>query len=532
MDNFDHEENTLSGIGGSHDTIMVLFQKPDVAETEEEISEKPKDISKLSANKRSLSCILDCQTLIKRGKFSSRAEIAADFQPKSPPDMTQITDTSKSHYETWAASRYFSSKTNQSTPSFSAVNSFLQDPSMRKTKIAFTPILPYVATEYDTIYTVMCNFQDVLIQKLQTYGPLWCDEGVYRLAKELQLMNPEKFGNIFLGLGGFHMEKVIIACCGKYLEDTGVESALVANEVYGPENVKSVMNGGNYVRGIRGMAIVSEVLYTLLFDQFLSEGDNSHQVSQKVTKLSQLMVDKDIPSVRTEWEKLVSDISSMGLQNFRENGNMKSKQFLYWNNFIEKVYPVLRDLTRSHREGDWQLHLSAIQRALPLVFAFDRTNYKRWLPLYFEDCLSLPVKYPLIYESFLDGEFVVKLSQRSASAIPMDQALESKYNKPAKSASGIIGMTRRKEAVCKWNLMKHEKSKYTNLLREISGINNEDEYSLHHEFSEQRTEVDKNCVKQLASYIQERGNPFDVKESVIKNLVTGKILSEDRKSVV
>ena len=38
------------------------------------------------------------------------------------------------------------------------------------------------------------------------------------------------------------------------------------------------------------------------------------------------------------------------------------------------------------------------------------------------------------------------------------------------------------------------KTNYTSLLREISGINNKDEYSLQHEFSEQRTEFDKRCV--------------------------------------
>ena len=78
--------------------------------------------------------------------------------------------------------------------------------------------------------------------------------------------------------------------------------------------------------------------------------------------------------------------------------------------------------------------------------------------------------------------------------------------------------------------MKHEKSNYTSLLREISRINNEDEYSLHHEFSEQRTEVDKRCINQLASYVQERGNPFDVKEDAIKNLVTGTTLSDEATS--
>ena len=73
----------------------------------------------------------------------------------------------------------------------------------------------------------MCNFQDVLLQKSQSYGPLWCDEGVYRLAKELQLLDPARFDNIFLGLGGFHTEKVMITCCGKYLEDTGIDSVFV-----------------------------------------------------------------------------------------------------------------------------------------------------------------------------------------------------------------------------------------------------------------------------------------------------------------
>ena len=196
MDNFDHEESTPSGTEGSHDTILVLIQKSDMVEIQEEISKKPDDISKLLANRRSLSCILDCQTLIRRGKFCSHVEIPADFQPKLPPDMTQIINRSKSHYETWVASRYLNNKTNRSFPSFSAVSSFSQGTSTRKTKNAFAPILPYVATEYDTIHTVMCNFQDVFFQKSQTYGPLWCDEGVYRLAKELRLLNPTLFNNI------------------------------------------------------------------------------------------------------------------------------------------------------------------------------------------------------------------------------------------------------------------------------------------------------------------------------------------------
>ena len=34
MDNFDHEENILSGICGGHDTILVLFQKPQMKDVQ------------------------------------------------------------------------------------------------------------------------------------------------------------------------------------------------------------------------------------------------------------------------------------------------------------------------------------------------------------------------------------------------------------------------------------------------------------------------------------------------------------------
>ena len=113
---------------------------------------------------------------------------------------------------------------------------------------------------------LLCVIFNVLPHKSQSYGSPWCNEGVYRLAKELQLLDPVHFKNIFLGFGGFHTEKVMIAFCGKYLEDAGIDLILVENKVYGPKNFNHVINGGHYVRGISGMAIVSEVLYSLIFD--------------------------------------------------------------------------------------------------------------------------------------------------------------------------------------------------------------------------------------------------------------------------
>ena len=84
-----------------------------------------------------------------------------------------------------------------------------------------------------------------------------------------------------------------------------------------------------------------------------------------------------------------------------------------------ELYPILRDLTRSHREGDWLLHLSALERALPLFLCYNTTNYARWGSLYYEDCLKLPTKFPEVYEEFKRGSFTVKFKKTCASAVPM-----------------------------------------------------------------------------------------------------------------
>ena len=145
MDNFDHEENTLSGIGGSHDTTLLLFQKPGM----KDITENHKVIMRLTT-------------------------------------------------------QYFSNKIGEieNVPLFSAMSSFLYETSATKTKIAFTSILPYVATEYDTIHTVMCNFQNIFLQNSESYGPLWYDEGVL-VGKRTPVFGPCKLWQHISGYRGF-----------------------------------------------------------------------------------------------------------------------------------------------------------------------------------------------------------------------------------------------------------------------------------------------------------------------------------------
>ena len=116
-------------------------------------------------------------------------------------------------YFLWILCRYLARTTtligNNFVPSFTAVRCIRHVCNFQRTITSFVPILPFKATERDSVFTTMVNFQDVLKQHGQEYGALWCDEGVYCIAKEIQLLKPEQFKNIFLGLGGFHFEKIV-----------------------------------------------------------------------------------------------------------------------------------------------------------------------------------------------------------------------------------------------------------------------------------------------------------------------------------
>ena len=61
---------------------------------------------------------------------------------------------------------------------------------------------------------------------------------------------------------------------------TGIENILVENGLYGPGVVKSVLSGGNFIRGKRGMLLLAETLQRLQFHEF-------------VTSSPDMLVDKD-----------------------------------------------------------------------------------------------------------------------------------------------------------------------------------------------------------------------------------------------
>lgn len=295
-----------------------------------------------SSRQKVLDHILPCQTISKATNMGKRGEISKEFCAGKFSD--EVVQSSKTQFLIWCAARsklQLTMDAANSVPSFIATNSLFANPVEAVTRYCFTPIVPHPATEYDTIFTCMLNFQDVLEQRNQEYGPLWCDEGVYRLAKELQLLNPKKFENIFLGLGGFHTEKILIACCGAYLRETGIDSVLVENGVYGPGNVQSVLSGGNYIRGKRGMLLIAEVLYQLQIEVF----ESSESFKQPLEDLQKFRKMIEAEECYRDWKHFEEKLQDFvhPFKEFVAQRSAESLTFKYWNVFIQDIVQVLVD---------------------------------------------------------------------------------------------------------------------------------------------------------------------------------------------
>ena len=95
------------------------------------------------------------------------------------------------------------------------------------------------------------------------------------------------------------------------------------------------------------------------------------------------------------------------------NERSSNKMSVYWRSYIEMV-SLLLCFMRSIREGDWNLHLACIRDMLPWMFAYDRTNYSRYLPAYWYEMMSLK-DAPAAYEAFQAGDFVVQRSGNTFS---------------------------------------------------------------------------------------------------------------------
>ena len=116
---------------------------------------------------------------------------------------------------------------------------------------------------------------------------------------------------------------------------------------------------------------------------------------------------------------------------------------------------------------------------LPWVFAYDRTNYARYLSVYWCEMTTLPQTHPESNAPLLDGHFTLQRSSKSAFAqVAVDQTTEQTLNCDSKTSGGILGISLNQGAAQRWVLTAHDRAITLQICREMAGMH--DAQNQHH----------------------------------------------------
>ena len=145
-----------------------------------------------------------------------------------------------------------------------------------------------------------------------------------------------------------------------------------------------------------------------------------------------------------------------------------SPTFALWQSYVDMVSTLLHFISCTRR-SDWEGHLNTLENMTLWLFACDRVNYSRYVPVYLKEMRELEKTHPFAHEHLNNGEFAIQQQDRYAfSAAAADQVIEQTINRDSKSAGGIIGITTRPNAVAKWVLSQSQRLAMTQLCRKYA----------------------------------------------------------------
>ena len=95
------------------------------------------------------------------------------------------------------------------------------------------------------------------------------------------------------------------------------------------------------------------------------------------------------------------------LGQFREEGRMASQTFVFLDDFLCRVSMPWKTFLSSTRKGNWSVFQSSKGQLHPILFAYNRSTYAKYMPILLLLIKRLPDDVP---KAFSQNHFVAKLS--------------------------------------------------------------------------------------------------------------------------
>ncbi|XP_072162941.1 LOW QUALITY PROTEIN: uncharacterized protein [Diadema setosum] len=430
-DNNDFGERTLSGKGTTHNTNGIAVQHDNVAGV------VPQALPAQNRKKTRQRSLPAPATALVRFTGQKKSSPEA-FDDSVPLKMSQYNDVLCPYKEKDAAFYVAKSSQERLLPSWTGFNQLLSSNILPKATIAYLPVIDASPTDFNTVHTVLHRSLEIAHQLELPAIVIVVDQAIYCKAQTIRWQEPTFLQKKVIRLGAFHTTMAALACIGKRFQEAGLQDILIEAGVVATGSVAGVMNGHNYNRSIRCHKIMAEALHCLRWQSFMCtlEEERQHRYREEVSSLQGSFPSEFTNHIQGEvYQAMVKEYD-----NFIEEGK-KDATFNFWSSYLEMVENVLLFI-RATREGDWQLHLASVRALLPWMFAYDRTNYARYLPVYWMEMSQLPTTYPYIYEELMKGHFGVQRQDSHGFAqVACDMSIEQTVNRDTKTRGGVKGFS-------------------------------------------------------------------------------------------
>ena len=514
-DNIDFGEETLSGHGTTHHTNGIMIQAC---------------ISK--AGQQSL------HKLTKERSLEPRADVLVEYhrtKRHGPTIAGSIDQLDANHYQATLASALLYETAfsvckfvDSSLPGWTGFNTLLhKDPPVHRSAINYMPVIEASPTEMKTVKTILDRSISVADRLSLEEIVLVFDQAIYAKVQEIRWLDETLLRRTVVRLGEFHTMMSFLSIIGKRFKDAGLTDILIESQVVAEGSINGVISGHHYNRSIRSHKLLYEALQRMRLAAYINTLPTEESDSLiKLFNSAAQQFPKDNHTNIIMSDQFTNFVSSYNA--YVADQSVKSPTFSFWSSYIRMVELLLTFL-RATRTSDWELHLASVRFMLPWFFAYDRTNYARYLPVYWLEMVNLPQTHEVSHRDLsIKGQWTVQRQDNNLFAsIACDQAIEQTCNRDSKTKGGVIGMTQHRGAVQRWILAQPQHAAITRQCELMAGIN--DGKRNRKDLDSARIASDEIAVNSIIATISQMINPFINEAEELISLSSGVVASADVK---
>ena len=204
----------------------------------------------------------------------------------------------------------------------------------------------------------------------QEFCVLTCDQAIYEIVLALQTKHPDKYRQVIIRMGGFHVAMNFLGAIGHLMNETGLKDILTEATVCQPGTAKKIFGGKDYYAMIHAHSVAKQDVFCLLweaFEDFIIQQSNDNNdfscLSACIGEIITSMNKGNRPNISEEDITLIDSMQQQ-LDEFARTLNSPTSKL--WIMYL-KMIGILYNFIATERAGVWDLHIQAREEMLPYI---------------------------------------------------------------------------------------------------------------------------------------------------------------------